>query len=396
MASKKKSSPKPESAGNLAFALADFDYRVECDDFLLYELGRLIEEDRASLDEEEFRRLVDEGIQEHIETRLEIRADLAMRLRQLDANMAERMRPASARVLQLIEDIELPLRQVELVVRTYTAYLFHRLEECVGDSGKLEHEARNWIERWQRGEVLGEEMSLQLKQIGGAAVAAVADLLFDSPDDRVVAETALGILGSIRSPVSARILAHVISEPMMEEDLEMTAYALLKTMWPLPRHYIGYSLKAHTHEDIPFRWFQLLIESDDPAAADRILEEIQVHAENPEFREYLLALVGLLRQSRDPNLEEKLIQMVNSPETSRAAAGMIEEFVKQPAPDARAATAAANPWEEQAGLRRANKKYRAAARLFDAGRKAESLGKLDELLNEQPGYPSVLMLKRLI
>ena len=29
--------------------LEDFDYRVECDDFLLYELGRLIEDDKASL-----------------------------------------------------------------------------------------------------------------------------------------------------------------------------------------------------------------------------------------------------------------------------------------------------------------------------------------------------------
>ena len=31
--------------------LDDFDYRVDCDDFLLYELGRLIEEERASLEE---------------------------------------------------------------------------------------------------------------------------------------------------------------------------------------------------------------------------------------------------------------------------------------------------------------------------------------------------------
>src|SRR2546425_8857175 len=61
--------------------LENFDYLVECDDFLLYELGRLIDEDRASLDDEEFRRVVDEGIREHVETRLEVRAELAMRLR---------------------------------------------------------------------------------------------------------------------------------------------------------------------------------------------------------------------------------------------------------------------------------------------------------------------------
>src|SRR2546425_12173719 len=61
--------------------LENFDYLVECGDFLLYELGRLIDEDRASLDDEEFRRVVDEGIREHVETCLEVRAELAMRLR---------------------------------------------------------------------------------------------------------------------------------------------------------------------------------------------------------------------------------------------------------------------------------------------------------------------------
>ena len=37
--------------------LRDFDYHVACDDFLLYELGRLIEEDKASFDEAEFEEL---------------------------------------------------------------------------------------------------------------------------------------------------------------------------------------------------------------------------------------------------------------------------------------------------------------------------------------------------
>ena len=148
----KKSVPDPESADTLSFALADLDYRVECDDFLLYELGRLIEEDRASFDDEEFRRVIDEGIREHIETPLELRAEMALRLRQIDPGMDDRTRPAAARVLHIIEDIELPLRDVEPVVRTYTAYLFRKLEECVEEKSDLEDEARNWIERWRRGD----------------------------------------------------------------------------------------------------------------------------------------------------------------------------------------------------------------------------------------------------
>lgn len=385
--------PKPDS---VSLALADFDYRVECDDFLLYELGRLIEGDRASFDDEEFRRVIDEGIQEHIETPLEVRAEMAMRLRQICAKMADRMRPSAVRVLHAIEDIELPLRDVEAVGRSYTAYLFRKLEECVGKNADLEDEARNWIERWQRGEVLREEMNTRLKRIGRPAVAPVADLLFDSLDDRMAAETALSILGSTRSLVSARVLAHAISEPMLEEDLELTIYTFLRAMWPLPRHYILYSLKPHTHEDIPFRWFQLLIESEEPAAADRILEEVVVHAENPDFREDLLALIELLRQSRDPNLQEKMMETVNRPQTPRAASGMIEEFLKGSARLTAHTGPAANPWDNLDRLRAANKKYRAAARLLDSGRKAESVRKLDELLKEAPCYPFALMLKRLI
>jgi len=63
--------------------LDNFDYRVQCDDFFVYELGRLVEEDRASFDDEEFRRLVDAGIHEHVERRLDIRAEIAARLRKL-------------------------------------------------------------------------------------------------------------------------------------------------------------------------------------------------------------------------------------------------------------------------------------------------------------------------
>src|SRR5262249_6900674 len=61
--------------------LATFDYRVDCDDFLVYELGRLIEEDRASLEDEEFRRVIAAGIHEHIERRLDIRSEIASRIR---------------------------------------------------------------------------------------------------------------------------------------------------------------------------------------------------------------------------------------------------------------------------------------------------------------------------
>jgi hypothetical protein len=335
--------------------LENFDFRVECDDFLLYELGRLIEEDRASLDDEEFRRVIDEGIHEHVDTRLELRAELALRLRQAGRE--------ELRMVHVIEDIEAPLSSLAWVVETYAAYLFQRLEECAGKAAD--------------------------------PVGPIADRLFDSLDDRAAAEAALDALAAIRSPVSARVLAHVVSEPMLEEDLEMKAYALVRAMWPLPRHYIIYSLKSHTHEDLPFRWFQLLIECGEPAAVEIILEEVVVHAGNPDFREDLLALVELLAPSRDPGREQKIMELLNNPDTPQAAVEILEGFLKTSSRSTPVINGDTNPWASFARLRAANKKYLAAAKLFDAGRRADSLRKLDELLKEEPGYPFAVMLKRL-
>ncbi|HYR43047.1 MAG TPA: hypothetical protein VER98_08490, partial [Terriglobia bacterium] len=269
--------------------LDNFDYRVQCDDFFLYQLGRLIEEDRASLEDEEFRRLIDAGIHEHIERRLEPRAEIAARLRKL--------RTAPGRVLRLIEDVEAPLREVPLIIQSYTEYLVRKLEQCADEKPD---------ER----------------------VETAADLLLESPEDRSSVETALQILGSTQSVICARVLAHAISEPMLEEDLEMKAFSYVKAMWPMPRPYILYSLKPHTHEDIPFRWFQLLVDCDEASAVDRILEEVVAHATDSNYREDLLGLVELLVQVRDPATEEKILQVLNSPESSRQAREILEGFLR--------------------------------------------------------------------
>src|SRR5262245_47435231 len=102
--------------------LDNFDYHIPCDDFLLYELGRLIEEDRATFEDEEFRRVIESGIHEHIERRLDVRAEMARRLR------ATGSRPD--RILRAIEDIESPLRDLPQIIQSYTGYLFQRLEHC--------------------------------------------------------------------------------------------------------------------------------------------------------------------------------------------------------------------------------------------------------------------------
>ena len=203
-----------------------------------------------------------------------------------------------------------------MILTTYTSYLFQKLEDCASDSVSRESE--------------------------------VADALFECMDDRSAVEAALNTLGSIRTSVSARILAHLVSEPMLDEDLETKAYELLRGMWPLPRHYILYSLKRHNHEDIPFRWFQLLIESNEPEAVDRIIEELRAHADDPTFREDLLALIELLSRSSDPDMEDKIMQVLNDPQTPRPASEILEEFLKRSPLPRRAHADDSRLWDAQA------------------------------------------------
>jgi hypothetical protein len=338
-------------------ALQHFDYRIDCDDFLLYELGRLTDEDKASFEEEEFRTVIEAGIHEHIERRLDIRAEMARRLRVSSS--------ASDRLLHAIEDIESPLRNLPQIIQSYTVYLFEKLEECAASPPD---------ER----------------------LTTAADALLDSPADRAAAELALDVLGSIRSAASARVLAHVISEPMLEEDLELKAYNYVQAMWPLPRHYILYSLKPHNHEDIPFRWFQLLIDSGEASAVDRILEEVLVHGDDPDYREDLLALIELLAKARDPETEDKVLQVLNSGETPRAVVPLLEEFLKNTTVQSHRGANVEGPWAALDRAYAANKKYVAAAKLFDAGKKADAARGIDELLRDEPQYPFALMLKRLM
>jgi len=337
--------------------LEKFDYRIECDDFLIYELGRLIEEDRASFDDEEFRRVIDAGIHEHIERRLDVRANMALRLRTSGA-------PQEG-LLRTIEDIESPLRDIAEIIHSYTAYLFQRLEQC--------------------SEIKPDER-----------ITAAADGLLDSPSDQAMAESSIDFLGSIRSAVSARVLAHVISEPMLDEDLEMKAYNYVAQMWPLARHYILYSLKPHTHEDIPFRWFQLLVDCDEPSAVDRILEEVLVHGGQADYREDLLALTQLLERASDPELEDKVLQVLNSGQAPKATVGMLETFLKNIGTQRHKDTKADSPWARLDRAYAANRQYLAAATLFDAGKKSEAMRALDELLQKDPAYPFALTLKRMM
>jgi hypothetical protein len=384
--------PNIDSADILADFFHDTDFQVETDDFFLYEIGRLIEEDRASFEDEEFRRVIDAGIRAHVEEKLDVRAKMASRLRKEWSRLDDPTRRIAVRTIRALEEIEFPLHNISLIVRTYTAYLFRRLQEAAEQPGDLEEEARQLIERWHKGEILREEMTKRLKQIGRPAVAPLADLLFEAPEDRMASEMAIETLGSIPCPSSARVLAHSILEPILDEDLEASAYKLTRALWPLPRHYVLYTLAPHTHEDLSFRWFQLLIESDELIAVDLILDELLEHSESPAYHEDLKAILELIRFSRDPDAEEKVLAILNSPDTPRQAVTLLDAFVADFRPPPRQSD---NPWTRAARMADINKRYLSAAKLFESGRTAEALRSIDSILGDAPGYPFAVALKQI-
>jgi hypothetical protein len=356
-----------ETMERLAAAIGDFDYRVAPDDFIVYDLARLVDEDRASLDDEEFRRLIDEGVRTHVGNNLQIRADLAGVLRTLERRLDPAERKVAGRVIRSLEDVESDLGNVAVVVRTYTAFLFRQLE---------------------RSDEPNPDSNEQPD-----AVARAADLLFESPEDRSVAEAAIDTLARIHSPTSARVLTHAVSEPLLDEDIETKAFAALREFWRLARQYMVYNLRRHAHEDLPYRWFQLLIEDDDVEATDLVLEELLVHGESAIYREDLYALVLLLLRSRDPELQDKVVSTINAPDTPPAVVSMLEEFLREYQPTA--TLQEDNPWARRKQLSELNRKYLAAAKAFDAGRVEEASTKLGEILAEDRDYPFALMLKRI-
>jgi hypothetical protein len=399
MGKRKKSTPGVEIGNALALLLDGFDYRVESDDFILYELGRLVEEERVSLEDEEFRNIIDRGIRQHVEERPEIRAELSWRLRAPYGGMDTRLQVAAGRLIEALEDIEVPLRNAAVVVRTYTAYLFCKLQETAEEPADREEEARDWIKRWGSGEVGRDELTAQLITIGKPAAGPVADLLFESLEESsagsIAAEIAVDILGGIRSSVSSRVLAHAIAEPMLDESVELKAYERIRAFWPLPRHYMLAELQTHNHEDLPYRWFQLLVEANEIYAVDLILEEFIIHGSNLEFHADLAALAGLLQNSRDPDTEEKIVQLLNNPKTPQPSVQILEDFLKTwrvPPP----VPSESNPWLRLSHLLEVNRKYVAAAMLFDSGKKDEALRRIQEILEDEPGYPFAEMLKKLI
>ena len=385
-----------ESVDILSNTIAGLNFLVDADDFILYELNRMIEEGRASFEDEEFRILIDEGIREHIEENLPVRAQLAGRLRIAARTVDPKTRAVAERVIRALENTLYDLRNAGVVVRTYTAYLFERLQSLDGVAPG-ESEVRAMIESWKTGGIPAGSLTAELQKIGRPALGPIAELLTQSPEDRASAELSLAVLSHVRSSVSARVLAYVVSEPMLDEDLEARAYTALRSQWPLARGYMLHSLHSHAHEDLPFRWFQLLIEADETTSSELIYEEMRVHGRFPNYHEDLWALASLLAHSRDPDIEEKVLGWINVPQTPEPVVPMLQEFLKdyrRPDPGI-SKPDSQDPWARRVHLQEVNSQYIEASRLFDAGNFKEADLALKRILKEEPGYPFAVMLAQM-
>jgi hypothetical protein len=84
----------------------------------------------------------------------------------------------------------------------------------------------------------------------------------------------------------------------------------------------------------------------------------------------------LLEQSRDPETEDKVLQILNSENAPRTTAALLEGFLKNTKTQSHKDTNADNPWARLDRAYAANRRYLAAARLFDAGRKTKRLVRL--------------------
>ncbi len=319
-----------DSTDLLADLIADVELPIRTDDSQVFELARLIHDGQPSFRDEEFRMLVELSIRLDLNNAVDVRAEMVDRIRRALPGMTPAARRIAPDVIGAIEDVEFSLDRVGAVVRSYTNQLFCRLEE-MPDSEQPTIDGRNTLEQWRAGQIDRAVMFERLRKLGAETVTSVADMLFESLADPSIVETAIELLSMYDDRVSARVLAYLVSEPMLEEDQEAIVRSILKERWPASRNYILYKLKAHTHEDLPFRWFELLVETGEPRAADRILEEVAVHGTHEQHREDLKALLGLLDRSKDPGLTGKVLNLMTEEAIPEAAQELVEEWAESSA-----------------------------------------------------------------
>ena len=194
------------------------------------------------------------------------------------------------------------------------------------------------IDGWRTEQIGRDALIAALGNVNSPGVPVVAELLFEAANDAEIASEAIRALSrcsasqvatrGAESHSAARALAYAVSEPFLDEPIEAQACAALRNSWPAARTYILYNLRKHSHEDIPFRWMELLAVGGELRAVDRILEEVLIHAGNPDYREDLMAALDLINSSEDPGRAGKVLRLLEGPQVPPETATLLEEWAE--------------------------------------------------------------------
>lgn len=288
-----------ESTDLLGPALSTVQSLAPADPYLVFELGRLLEEGKGTFEHEEFRFLIQQGVRLEYDREISLRARFVETLRKTK----EGSNALRTHVIGAIEDIDFPLDRIGAIVRHYSERLFRALEQADPEATTEE-------------------------------VARTVDQLFESPDDPGATRSAIIQLeeisdknpGSPECGVAQRALAYAVSEPLLEESQEEQACSSLRGAWPASRAFVLYNLRKHLHEDIPVRWLELLVAVGDLRAVERVLEEVLGHAADLEYREDLLVSLDLISRSKDPGRSGKLLRLLSGPNTPTASRTLLRDW----------------------------------------------------------------------
>jgi hypothetical protein len=131
---------------------------------------------------------------------------------------------------------------------------------------------------------------------------------------------------------------------------------------------------------------------DEPKTVELVLEELRAHSESPRYQEDLLTLMDTLKTCRDPEIEDKILDAVNSPTTSAAALPLLRKFLEEYQP---CAVEGESPFAARLRLFQLNHAYRNAAATFERGEHEKAREALNNILTVDADYPFATMLKQL-
>lgn len=306
--------------------LRTFDYDISPEDFFLSQVAFLVNEDRISLEDPEFREIIAAGFHFHLEDRPAVRSRLAQELRSLQTQ-----NPGLQKTIGRLDHALLsgePLGDDARLVESYAQALLRALERLPGEDESLETEAASAIGRWKRGEILTPELESTLATLGRSAYGPMVEELAEAEENSAVSDVMVRVLAQIGSPAAYRILAHLIEQPSLNEALENTVAGILKDHWPDVRAYVLFRLRKHDHEDLPLRWFELLHECGEREGEDLALDEIVTHAAESQHREDLNHLASLLLAKGSPSVPEKILSLMNESHVSGQARKVLDNLIQ--------------------------------------------------------------------